>query len=108
MYIADLTYNSVLIVYGGYSPTTYPTSQPSLGLIHGVRGPVTNSCGSMVTGSAAASQLNTPFSVGLDSTGNMYIADYGNYRIMKYVKATAQLTIFVGGESGIGLIVVTI
>ena len=52
-------------------------------------------------GLATNAQLNSPFVVGVDFTGNLYIADYGNNRIRK-VSAGAITTVAGNGTSGFG------
>jgi len=55
-------------------------------------------------GLATAAQLNCPNGLGLDSSGNLYIADYYNHRIRKITAATGNITTIagtgVGGFSG--------
>jgi len=51
----------------------------------------------------AFDQLNHPFSVSLDSTGNLYIADSGNHRIVKWVSGTTEgVLVLVAGGNGTG------
>ncbi len=56
-------------------------------------------------GSAATAQLNNPTSVAVDSSGNLFIADTGNYRVRK-VSAIGTITTVAGngayGTSGVG------
>jgi hypothetical protein len=40
---------------------------------------------------AATAMLNTPYSVALDTTGNVYIADTGNMRIRKVTVSTGWI-----------------
>src|ERR1700681_1086720 len=57
-------------------------------------------------GSAASAKLNWPYSVALDSVGNLYISDSRNHRIRKVSAATGVITTVagngVGGYSGDG------
>jgi hypothetical protein len=39
-----------------------------------------------------AKQLNTPYGIFLDSSKNIYVADYGNYRVMKYAPGSTSGT----------------
>jgi hypothetical protein len=51
-------------------------------------------------GAAVSAQLKDPFGVAVDSSGNVYIADYGNQRIRK-VDPTGEISTFAGnGISG--------
>jgi hypothetical protein len=50
-------------------------------------------------GAATAAQLNDPTSVAIDSSGNLFIADFGNHRIREVVKATGIITTFAGNGS---------
>ena len=50
-------------------------------------------------GQATNAQLNVPYNVIFDSSGNMYIADYGNHRIRKVDKTTGIITTIVGTET---------
>lgn len=56
-------------------------------------------------GSATGAQLNRPFGVAVDSTGNIYIADFFNHRIRK-VDTSGNITTVAGtgnyGYSGDG------
>jgi sugar lactone lactonase YvrE len=56
-------------------------------------------------GPATAARLNTPYSVEVDSVGNLYIADSGNNRV-RYVNASTGIitTIAGGGLNGDGCI----
>jgi RHS repeat-associated protein len=57
-------------------------------------------------GQATTAQLNSPMTVALDSSGNIYIADYQNNRIRKITVATGVVTTIAGtgtaGYSGDG------
>lgn len=50
---------------------------------------------------AASAQLNNPLAIAVDSTGNLYIADYGNNRIRK-VSNGGITTVAGGGSNPIG------
>jgi protocatechuate 3,4-dioxygenase beta subunit len=50
-------------------------------------------------GGVSATSLNTPFDVGIDSSGNLYVADYGNNRVL-YFGTVASITASAGsGQS---------
>ncbi len=51
-------------------------------------------------GQARLAQLNAPHSVGLDSAGNLYIADYNNLRVRKVSPAGIITTVAGNGTSG--------
>jgi len=47
-------------------------------------------------GAATSSQLHSPFGVGVDSQGNIYIADWSNYRVRKVNAITGIITTVAG------------
>lgn len=51
-------------------------------------------------GPAVAAELNWPYSVAVDFAGNLYIADYYNYRIREVTSAGVILTVAGNGTSG--------
>jgi prepilin-type N-terminal cleavage/methylation domain-containing protein len=57
-------------------------------------------------GAATSAELWTPYGVAVDSSGNLYIADYGNNRIRKVTASTGIITTIAGngtaGYSGDG------
>ena len=86
VYIADTENNKIRMV-------------SRTGIITTIAG--TGTAGSNGDGGAATSaQLNSPFGVSVDISGNMYIADYYNSKIRK-VTSTGIITTFAGGgDSG--------
>ncbi len=54
-------------------------------------------------GPATAAKLNDPFGIAVDSAGNLFIADSGNYRIRKVSSTTGIITTVAGGGNGANL-----
>lgn len=52
-------------------------------------------------GQATAAELSSPMGLAVDTSGNVYIADYGNNRI-RIVNITGIINTFAGGGSGFG------
>jgi RHS repeat-associated protein len=52
------------------------------------------------SGSAASAELNDPAGVAVDSSGNIYIADYGNQRIRKVTASTGIISTVAGNGTG--------
>lgn len=52
-------------------------------------------------GAATAAKLNRPFGVSVDSSGNVYISDYGNYRV-RLVSANGIITTLAGFAANYG------
>ncbi|MEK7477699.1 MAG: IPT/TIG domain-containing protein, partial [Candidatus Coatesbacteria bacterium] len=46
--------------------------------------------------SATVAQLSSPFAASVDGAGNLYIADFGNFRIRKVTAATGQISTVAG------------
>ena len=67
----------------------------STGIISTIAGTGTQSY-SGDNGAATSATLNYPFGVGLDTAGNVYIADTDNHRIRKVTISTGIITTFAG------------
>jgi len=52
-------------------------------------------------GPAIAAQLNQPSGVGIDSLGNIYVADQFNHRLRKVIVATGIITTVAGTTAGL-------
>ena len=50
-------------------------------------------------GAATSATLNYPFGVGIDTAGNVYIADTYNHRIRKVTISTGIITTFAGSST---------
>lgn len=79
----------------------------SSGTISTVAGNTNASCGFLGDGGAATlGQLQTPTAVAVDSAGNLYIADTGNFRIRKVTASNGYISTVAGnglqGTSGDG------
>ena len=83
MYIADRDNNRIRKV------------TVSTGIISTIAGTGTSSY-SGDNGAATSAALNNPHGVGLDTAGNVYIADTGNHRIRKVTISTGIITTFAG------------
>ena len=52
-------------------------------------------------GPATSAQLNQPYALALDSLGNVYVADYGNFRVRRIDAVSGAISTVAGsGESG--------
>ena len=71
----------------------------STGIITTIAGTGTGSY-SGDNGAATSATLNYPCGVGLDTAGNVYIADGGNHRIRKVTISTGIITTFAGTGTG--------
>ena len=67
----------------------------STGIISTIAGTGTSSY-SGDNGAATSATLNYPYGVGLDTAGNVYIADTYNHRIRKVTISTGIITTFAG------------
>lgn len=80
VYIADLGNNRIRKVSGGIITTVAGTG------VAGFSGD---------GGAATSANINTPYGMTLDASGNMYICDYNNFRIRK-VSATGTISTIAG------------
>jgi len=71
----------------------------STGIISTIAGTGTSSY-SGDNGAATSATLYNPYGVGLDSAGNVYIADTNNHRIRKVTISTGIITTFAGTGTG--------
>jgi hypothetical protein len=51
-------------------------------------------------GAATSAEINDPSGVALDSSGNIYIGDYGNYRIREVNAGTGKISTLAGNGTG--------
>src|SRR5208337_2123235 len=51
-------------------------------------------------GSAISAVLNTPYSVAVDASGNIYISDTNNYRVRKVTASTGVISTVAGTGTG--------
>jgi sugar lactone lactonase YvrE len=88
IYIADANNNVIRKVSNGVTTTVAGT---------GTAG------GNLLTGPATSVQLNAPWGVAVDGSGNLYIADYGNNIIRKVSGGALTSLINVTGPTGIAV-----
>jgi sugar lactone lactonase YvrE len=87
LYVADTGNNRVL----GWRNASSLEGGREADIVLGQRDKLTTlPQGPGVPGSNFASGLNTPSGVGVDAQGNVYVADAGNNRIIRYPRPTAQ------------------
>lgn len=86
IYIADTVNNRIRRVSAGFITTVAGTSGSGGYLGDGVL--------------ATATKLNSPFAVVTDGSGNLYIADTGNYRIRKVTVSSGIITTVAGLGTG--------
>jgi hypothetical protein len=72
----------------------------STGIITTIAGSSTSGSYSGDNGQATSAGLNNPQGVGLDTAGNVYIADYDNHRIRKVTISTGIITLIAGTGTG--------
>jgi len=109
IYVADAGTHSIRVVNTTGAPITIAgvTIQP--GDIQTVAGTNGTACGNPLSGScgdngpASSAQLNAPFGVAVDGSGNIFIADTGDNRIRKVTAATGIIAAYAyKGTSGFG------
>ncbi len=79
------------------SPSAQPSNTPSI---------ITTYAGTGATGFSGATISNGPAGIDFDSSGNLYINEYGGHRTLKITIATGIISVFAGtgtpGYSGDG------
>jgi sugar lactone lactonase YvrE len=88
LYVADYVNNRVLYYAAGSTTATR---------VYGQAGDF--STGTANNGGISASSLDIPMGATLDSNGNLYVADYGNNRVLYYA-AGSTTAIWVYGQGG--------
>jgi sugar lactone lactonase YvrE len=81
LYVADYNNNRVLF---------YPSGNTTASQVYGQLGSF--STGTANNGGVSAASLNGPFGVGLDGSGNLYVADYNNNRVLFYPSGSTTAT----------------
>ncbi|CAF2072465.1 unnamed protein product, partial [Rotaria magnacalcarata] len=51
-------------------------------------------------GGSALTQLHYPYVIFVDMLGTLYVAEYGNHRVMRWTQGANQGTVIVGGNGG--------
>ena len=87
-YVADRSNNRVLF---------YPAGSTTATRVYGQNGSFTITIAN--NGGITANSLNQPFAVTTDSSGNLYVADYGNNRVLFYPNGSTTAT-RVYGQNG--------
>ena len=98
VYVADADMHSIRVVNPGSTSITVAGVSIPAGAIQTVAGNGTACTNSAIGqcgdgGPSTAAQLNTPFGVAVDGSGNIFIADTGDNRIRK-VDATGTITAY--------------
>jgi hypothetical protein len=94
LYVADYTNNRVL-----YYPAGSTTATRVYGQFGSFTTIVANNNGSGVSGTPSANSLNGPTGLALDSSGNLYIADDANNRMLYFTSGSTTAT-RVYGQNG--------
>jgi sugar lactone lactonase YvrE len=81
LYVADTNNNRVLF---------YPSGSTTAARVYGQSGSFTT--GTANNGGISANSLDRPFGGALDSGGNLYVADYGNNRVLFYPSSSMTAT----------------
>ncbi len=88
LYVVDRSNNRVLF---------YPAGSTTATRVYGQNGSFTSN--GQNTGGVSANSLNQPWAVAVDSSGNLYIADQFNYRVLYYPAGSTTAT-RVYGQNG--------
>ena len=81
LYVADQQNSRVLF---------YPRGSTTPTRVYGQLGSFTS--GPQNNGGVSANSLSWPYGLALDSSGNLYVADYGNYRVLFYPSGSTTAT----------------
>jgi hypothetical protein len=87
LYVADLLNSRVLF---------YPSGSTTATRVYGQNGSFTTNAAN--NGGISANNLNNPWGVTLDSSGNLYVADSGNNRVLFYPAGSTTATAVYGQE----------
>ncbi len=110
LYIADVANHRIrLLSYQGSMPTRQPTASPT---VAPTSSPSNRAIISTVAGTgesgysgdnsdSTSAAISNPHGIAVDSVGNVYFADSGNYRVRKITVSTGIISTYVGtGISG--------
>jgi sugar lactone lactonase YvrE len=81
LYVADQQNSRVLY---------YPAGSTTATRVYGQMGSFTGGAGN--NGGISANSLNAPYGLALDSSGDLYVADFGNYRVLYYPSGSTTAT----------------
>ncbi|MGA2688858.1 MAG: hypothetical protein ABSE85_12395, partial [Candidatus Korobacteraceae bacterium] len=81
LYVTDTANSRVLF---------YPSGSTTATRVYGQGGSFTTNTGNK--GGISANSLDEPIGVALDSSGNLYVADYGNNRVLFYPAGSTTAT----------------
>jgi sugar lactone lactonase YvrE len=81
LYVADQQNSRVLY---------YPAGSTTATRVYGQMGSFTGGAGN--NGGISANSLSAPYGLALDSSGDLYVADFGNYRVLYYPSGSTTAT----------------